>query len=252
MSRSSRPGDKLSQLAQKQRAEGATSTTRPLRVLRLGMIGYRDCWELQKRIAQAVGQGSEPDTLLLLQHPHTFTCGRRGGRQHILINDAQLAAMSVEVVDADRGGDVTYHGPGQLVAYPLISLTRVHQQIDYPRYVRQLEETLISVLDDWNIGGQQLEGLSGVWLGGDPPSKVAAIGVKVDALGVTSHGIALNVTTDLSYFDMIVPCGIDDKGVTSLAQSLTCDILFADVEDSFVQHFAQKFGFSTEAHGEQP
>lgn len=218
--------------------------TRPLRVVDLGTIPYAECWELQKRLAQGVAEGLTPDTLLLLEHPHTYTCGRRGGRDHILIPDDELERQGITVLDVDRGGDVTYHGPGQLVAYPVVRLALDGEPVDYPGYVRRLERVLISTLADFAIAAYQLPGLSGAWTGPEQaPEKIAAIGVKVDGRGVSSHGIALNVTTDLSYFGQIVPCGITDKGVTSMERLQSEPPTMEAVKQAFTRHFTAQFGF---------
>lgn len=219
---------------------------RSLAVRDLGLIPYAECWELQRQVASDVAAGRSPETLLLLEHPHTYTCGRRGGRDHILIGEEELKRESITVLDVDRGGDVTYHGPGQLVAYPVINLRANGMSIDYPGYVRKLEDVLINVLADFAIHAHQLEGYSGAWVqSGGSIEKIAAIGVKVDAQGITSHGIALNVDTNLTYFGYIVPCGITDKGVTSMEQALTLAALprMGDVKAAFVRHFALIFGF---------
>ncbi|MDQ3930826.1 MAG: lipoyl(octanoyl) transferase, partial [Chloroflexota bacterium] len=145
-------------------AERAGPALRPLSMLDLGLIGYSECWELQRRIAASVAASNEPSTLLLLEHPHTYTCGRRGGRDHILISEDELACEGITVLDVDRGGDVTYHGPGQLVAYPIIDLNQTALGLDYPGYVRALERVLLGVLADFSIKAHQLEGYSGVWV----------------------------------------------------------------------------------------
>ena len=226
-------------------AERAGLALRPLSVLDLGLIGYSECWELQKRIAASVATSDAPATLLLLEHPHTYTCGRRGGRDHILISEDELARRSITVLDVDRGGDVTYHGPGQLVAYPLIDLNRTAIGLDYPGYVRALERVLLGVLANFAIKAHQLEGYSGAWVdAGGQWEKIAAIGVKVDGRGITSHGIALNVATDLRYFSYIVPCGITDKGVTSMSETAGASFDMEEVKAAFVSQFAQVFDFT--------
>ena len=225
--------------------ERAGHGLRPLRVVDLGTIAYKECWDLQARLTDEVAAGTSDETLLLLEHPHTYTCGRRGGRDHILIGEQELQERGITVLDVDRGGDVTYHGPGQLVAYPLINLLHNAAKVDYPRYVRNLEHTLIGVLADFSIDAHQLDGFSGVWVNrGAGEEKIAAIGVKVDGRGITSHGIALNVATDLTYFSHIVPCGITDKGVTSMAQLLPSCPEMSQVKAVFVRHFAEVFGFA--------
>jgi lipoate-protein ligase B len=231
-------------------AERAGPGLRPLSVLDLGLIGYSECWELQKRIAASVATGNAPSTLLLLEHPHTYTCGRRGGRDHILIGEDDLARRGITVLDVDRGGDVTYHGPGQLVAYPIIDLNRTTLGLDYPGYVRTLERVLLGALANFSIKAYQLEGYSGAWADrGGQWEKIAAIGVKVDGRGITSHGIALNVATDLRYFSYIVPCGITDKGVTSMNRVADVNFDIEEVKVAFVSQFAQVFGFAPSNRG---
>ncbi|HYO50604.1 MAG TPA: lipoyl(octanoyl) transferase LipB [Chloroflexia bacterium] len=226
-------------------AQRASLGLRPLSVLDLGLIAYSECWELQRRIAASVAAGDAPSTLLLLEHPHTYTCGRRGGRDHILISEDELAHQGITVLDVDRGGDVTYHGPGQLVAYPIIDLNQTALGLDYPGYVRTLERVLLGVLANFSIKAYQLEGYSGAWVeSGGQWEKIAAIGVKVDGRGVTSHGIALNVATDLRYFSYIVPCGITDKGVISMSKVAGASFDIEEVKAAFVSQFAQVFGFA--------
>lgn len=215
-----------------------------LRTIDLGHIPYQECWELQDRVADEVASGEYPDTLLLLEHPHTYTCGRRGGREHILIGDDDLRREGITVLDVNRGGDVTYHGPGQLVAYPIINLHRYGEKIDYPGYVRTLERVLIDTLGEFGIESHTLEGLSGAWIATERgEEKIAAIGVRVDGRGITSHGIALNVTPDLRFFSYIVPCGITDKGVISMEKLLISPPSIDSVKDAFARHFADVFGF---------
>jgi lipoyl(octanoyl) transferase len=224
--------------------------SRPLAVLDLGMIGYAECWDLQNRLAANLGRGDRLDTLLLLEHPHTFTCGRRGGRDHILVSEADLERAGVTVLDVDRGGDVTYHGPGQLVAYPIIDLRAYGPNIDYSGYVRRLEQVLIDSLADFGISAHQLKDLSGAWVSvNGAESKIAAVGVKVDGRGITTHGIALNVSTDLAYFARIVPCGISDKGVTSMDLVAAGPHDMSRVKASFTEHFARLFRFADRLSG---
>jgi lipoate-protein ligase B len=221
-----------------------TTGNRQLVTTDLGLIPYAECWELQERVAAWVGLGEAPETLLLLEHPHTYTCGRKGGRDHILIGDEELQREGITVLDVNRGGDVTYHGPGQLVAYPIINLHNYGEQIDYPGYVRTLERVLVATLADFGISAHTLEGFSGAWIATQAgEQKIAAIGVRVDGLGITSHGIALNVTADMRYFANIVPCGITDKGVISMAQLLPVAPSMDDVKVSFTRRFAEVFGF---------
>jgi lipoate-protein ligase B len=225
--------------------ETAGAGPRPLRVIDLGLISYAECWDLQNRLAEQVGDGFHPETLLLLEHPHTFTCGRRGGRNHILVGDEVLEQEGITVLDVDRGGDVTYHGPGQLVAYPIINLHAYGERIDYPGYVRMLEEALIRTLADFHISSHRIPGYSGVWVDRyGREEKIAAIGVRVNGRGITTHGIALNVTTDLHYFGYIIPCGISDRGVTSMARLLESAPGMPQVKQSFARHFGEVFGFA--------
>jgi len=171
---------------------------------------------------------------MCIRDRHTYTIGRSGSRDHVFLDEAELAAHGITCLDVDRGGDVTYHGPGQLVGYPILDLG---QQPDVGRYLRNLEGCLIDVLADFGISAGRLEGYTGVWLG---DRKIAAIGVKVSQ-GVTTHGFALNVSTDLSLFTHILACGIPDKGVTSMAVELGRAPAMSDVADAVVAHFTTRF-----------
>jgi lipoyl(octanoyl) transferase len=225
-------------------AVGKGTPLRDLDVVDLGLILYAECWDLQNRIAAEVAAGTRPETLLLLEHPHTYTCGRRGGRENILAGDDVLKREGIIVLDVDRGGDVTYHGPGQLVAYPIVNLLAAAPTIDYPGYVRTLETVLVGVLADFAIDAHALEGFSGAWVTTEAgPEKIAAIGVRVDGRGITTHGIALNVAPDLAYFGYIVPCGIADKGVTSIERVAGTAPAVAAAKAAFVRRFAEVFGF---------
>ena len=204
-------------------------------VRRLGLIPYREAWELQRRLAEQRRTGEIPDTLLLLQHPHTYTIGRSGSRDHVFLSDVQLAARGITCLEVDRGGDVTYHGPGQLVGYPIVDLGL---KPDVGAYLRGLEGCLIDVLAGFGISAARLPGFTGVWIEGE--RKIAAIGVKV-ASGITTHGFALNVSTDLSLFAHILPCGIRDKGVTSMARELGRAPDMAAVEDAVAARFPERF-----------
>jgi lipoate-protein ligase B len=210
--------------------------------LDLGLIPYEECWTLQKHLAAERAQGKIGDTLLLLEHPHTYTCGRSGGRDHILIGEADLQARAIEVLDVDRGGDVTYHGPGQLVAYPILQLASNGRTADYRAYLRSLEQVLIDTLATFSIASRRIPGYSGVWLGEEgAEEKIAAIGVKVDGRGVSTHGVALNVNTDLQYFSYIVPCGITERGVTSMQKLLGERVDMRRVEAAFTRSFCDVF-----------
>lgn len=192
---------------------------------------------MQRTLVEDRKAGRIGDLLLLVEHPHVLTLGVRGdgGRAHILAEAGVLAARGVEVFETGRGGDVTYHGPGQVVGYPIIDLRP--DRCDVHRYVRDLEEVLIRVAGDYGVAGTRVDGLTGVWVGRE---KLAAIGVRISRW-VTSHGFALNVATDLDYFNLIVPCGIADRGVTSLQRLLGRSIDVADVENRIVAHFAKVF-----------
>jgi len=231
-------------------------------VRRLGLVSYADGLELQRALVDERKAGRIPDTLLLLQHPHVLTIGvKKDGRQHILAAPEVLASRGVEVFETGRGGDVTYHGPGQLVGYPIIDLNPGRR--DVHKYVRDLEEVMIRVCADYGLAAGRVKGMSGAWLRstrdarspldvarGDPEpvegsgqvgdAKIGAIGVRISRW-VTSHGFAFNVTTDLDFFNLIVPCGIADKAVTSLATQLGRPVPMAEVEDAFIRHFSKVF-----------
>lgn len=201
---------------------------RTCRVRWAGLLPYQEAWDWQRQLAAARSAGSGPDTLLLLEHPPTITLGRAARREHILLPPAELERRGVALVESDRGGDVTYHAPGQLVGYPVLKLARYGGGLY--RYLRGLEDMLIQVLASYGIAGGRVEGLTGVWVAtrGTPQSddapqldaKIAAIGVRLSASGVTSHGFALNIAPDLQGFAQIIPCGIRGRSVTSLERLL--------------------------------
>jgi lipoyl(octanoyl) transferase len=210
---------------------------RTLAVRRLGRVAYKDAVLLQQQLVEERRAGTIGDTLLLVEHPHVLTLGVRGdgGRGHILATDEALASRGIEVHETGRGGDITYHGPGQIVGYPIIDLNPDRR--DVHRYVRDLETVLIRTAADYGITAERVEGLTGVWVDGE---KLAAIGVRI-ARWITSHGFALNVTTDLDYFTLIVPCGIADRGVTSLARLLGRPVDTAEVQIRIIDHFRNVF-----------
>jgi len=209
---------------------------RPLQVRRLGLVPYADGLELQRRLVEERKAGLIPDTLLLLQHPHVLTVGvKKDGRAHILATPDRLSSLGVEVFETGRGGDVTYHGPGQLVGYPIIDLNPDRR--DVHRYVRDLEEVMIRVCAGYGLEAGRSQGFSGAWIGDE---KIGAIGVRISRW-ITSHGFAFNVTTDIDFFNLIVPCGIADRGVTSLAAKLGQGPAIGEVEDRFIEHFAAVF-----------
>lgn len=209
---------------------------RSLTAYRLGRIAYAEAHALQERLVEARKTGAVGDTLLLLEHPNVITLGRAAKREHVLLSGDQLSAGGYALHETGRGGDVTFHGPGQLVAYPIVDLKPDRQ--DVRRYVRDLEETMIRVCADYGLGAQRVDGLNGAWIG---ERKVGAVGVRISQW-VTMHGFALNVNTDLRSFSAIVPCGIADRGVTSLRGELGRDLTLAEVEERVVRHFAALFG----------
>jgi len=214
---------------------------RSLQVRRLGLVPYTDGLELQRRLVDERKADRIPDTLLLLQHPHVLTIGvKKDGRSHILASPDRLASLGVDVFETGRGGDVTYHGPGQLVGYPILDLNPDRR--DVHRYVRDLEEVMIRVCADYGLEAGRVKGFSGAWIKSDSgDEKIGAIGVRISRW-VTSHGFAFNVTTDVDFFNLIVPCGIADKGVTSLASRLGREPEMAEVEDRFITRFESVFG----------
>ena len=210
---------------------------RTVDVRRLGRVEYEAAVDLQKQLVEARRTGAIGDTLLLLEHPPVITLGvkTRGERTHIVASESALAAAGVTVFETGRGGDITYHGPGQLVGYPIFDLNPDRR--DVHRYVRDLEEVLIRAATWFGIDARRVPGLTGVWAG-EPgrEEKLAAIGVRISRW-ITSHGFALNVGTNLDHFNLIVPCGIADRGVTSLSRVLGRDVTMAEAEDAVVRGF---------------
>lgn len=204
-------------------------------VVDLGFTSYGEAWDLQKRLFQDRCAGLIGDVLLLTEHEHVFTLGRNSSENHLLANADERRQLGAEVFHIDRGGDITYHGPGQLVGYPILDLNNYY--LDTHRYLRDLEEVIVRTLADYRIDGKREEGYTGVWVGGD---KIAAIGVKVSRW-VTMHGFALNVNTDVSYFDRIIPCGIFNKGVTSMERVLRRKVEVREVTEKLVNNFGQVF-----------
>jgi lipoyl(octanoyl) transferase len=218
-----------------------------LEVRRLGIVPYREALALQRTLVEERRSNRVPDTLLLLQHPPVITLGVRGdgGRSHIVASPDRLTELGVEVSETGRGGDVTYHGPGQIVGYPVVDLRP--DRCDVHRYVRDLEEVMIRTCADYGVNAARIAGLTGAWVGSE---KIGAIGVRISRW-ITSHGFAFNVSTDLDYFDLIVPCGISNLGVTSLGRLLNREVAKAAVEDALIQHFASVFQRSV-THAEAP
>jgi lipoyl(octanoyl) transferase len=232
-------------------------------VLDLGLIEYEEAWKLQDQYAAEIAQGKRPPTLLLLEHPHVYTFGRRGKKENLLWGESQLKEKGIAIHWVDRGGDVTYHGPGQLVGYPLIPLTPTHlpvgegriPQADYVGYVRKLEETLIVALARLGLAAGQRPGLTGVWIQADvhsrcprckpedrqKPAKIAAIGVKVDARGVSRHGFALNVNPDMDYWEGIIACGLQGEPIVSIADLLESPPSMERVKQEVAIAFSEVF-----------
>jgi lipoyl(octanoyl) transferase len=207
----------------------------PLVVRRLGRVGYADGLELQSRLVVERQQQAIPDTLLLLEHAPVVTLGRNARRENLLLPEDELRQRGIEVFETGRGGDVTYHGPGQVVGYPIIELGAGRR--DVHRYVRDLEEVMIRTCADYGVTAGRVAGLTGTWVGA---TKIGAIGVRISRW-VTSHGFAFNVTTDLSPFGLIVPCGIRERGVTSLVRLLGRPVDLEDATDRLAFHFAAVF-----------
>lgn len=209
---------------------------RPLRVLEAGVVPYREGLALQERLVASRRAGEIPDTLVLLQHPHVITLGSSSDPAHVLADEGERGRLGIELFEAGRGGDVTYHGPGQLVVYPILDLKPDRK--DLHAYLRDLEEVLIRVAAVFGIDAGREDGATGVWAEG---GKLAAIGVRVSSGWITSHGVALNVNADLGYFDTIVPCGITGRPVTSLERELGWAPDLATVSRALVEHFAVVF-----------
>jgi len=245
-------------------------------VLDLGLMEYERAWKLQDKYAREIAEGRRPPTLLLLEHPHVYTFGRRGKQENLLWGESQLKEKGIAIHWVDRGGDVTYHGPGQLVGYPLLPLGGVRNpptsemqsqenlqsaripDADYVGYVRKLEKTLITALARLGLVAGQRPGLTGVWIQADvhsrcprckpedrkKPAKIAAIGVKVDARGVSRHGFALNVNPDMEYWDGIIACGLENEPIVSLADLFPDPPSMECVKQEVINAFRE--GFSIE------
>ena len=210
---------------------------RELEIRRLGLVPYAEALAMQRALVEERRAERVPDLLLLLQHPPVITLGVKGdgGRSNIVATGEQLAALGIEVSETGRGGDVTYHGPGQVVAYPILDLKP--DRCDVHRYVRDLEEVMIRTCADYGSTAGRIKGLTGTWIGAE---KIGAVGVRISRW-ITSHGFAFNVSTDLDPFKLIVPCGISDRGVTSLERAARSNIAFAEVEDALARHFCEVF-----------
>ena len=231
-------------------------------VFDLGLIEYERAWKLQGEYASEIAAGARPPTLLLLEHPHVYTFGRKGHAENLLWGEQKLREKGIAIHWVDRGGDVTYHGPGQLVGYPLIPLGKIDKEnklpeADYVGYIRKLEKTLIAALARLGIAAGQRSGLTGAWIQADvysrcprcrpedrtKPAKIAAIGVKVDVNGISRHGFALNVNPDMEYFDGIIACGLAGEPVVSLADLLTDPPSMEKVKQEITAAFGEIFGY---------
>jgi lipoyl(octanoyl) transferase len=231
--------------------------TRALTAYRLGRIAYADAHALQERLVEARKQDQIGDTLLLLEHPKVITLGRAAKRVNVLLSESALAARGYELFETGRGGDVTYHGPGQLVGYPIVALEGARR--DAHRYLRELEDALIAAVADYGVAASRVAGLTGVWVG---DAKLAAIGVRIGTGWITSHGFALNVGRDVSGFGLIVPCGIRDRSVTSLTRCAGRELTPAGVAGAVATRVASRLGYvavwddaavsSPAVHGRKP
>jgi lipoate-protein ligase B len=253
---------------------GWKRTNMTVQVLDLGLIEYEVAWQLQNQYAEEIAQGKRPPTLMLLEHPHVYTFGRRGKQENLLWGESKLKEKGIAIHWVDRGGDVTYHGPGQLVGYPLLplglqslqtlptqSLETLESmripQADYVGYVRKLEKTLIVALARLGLAAAQRPGLTGVWIQADvhsrcprckpedrqKPAKIAAIGVKVDARGISRHGFALNVNPEMEYWDGIIACGLQDEPLVSLADLFPESPSMERVKHEVISAFGEVFGY---------
>jgi lipoyl(octanoyl) transferase len=220
-------------------------------VQRLGQVPYPLAWDYQNELAAEIAKGQRQDTLLLLEHPHTYTLGRGGQSENLLWPDEVLKEKGVDVLWVDRGGDITYHGPGQIVGYPILRLAPIGwdadhlPQADYVGYIRKLEDVLIATLAQFHITGQKVIGKSGVWVRPHPDDKlmkIASIGVKVDVRGVSRHGFALNIDPDMDFWQGIIPCGLRQVEMTSMAQLIPGFDHKEAVFSAVARHFGQVFG----------
>src|ERR1700688_3539586 len=216
-------------------------------IVDMGLIAYAEAWGLQKRLVAGRKAGAMEDVLLLCEHPHVITLGRNGKREHLLASEQVLRQKGVEFHSSDRGGDITYHGPGQLVGYPILNLGAIRKDVVW--YVRMLEETMIRATAEFGISAERVAGKSGIWVQNTSGSNVPAVTEeKLGAIGVhlsrwvTSHGFAYNLSTDLRYFDLIVPCGITGRKATSLEKILGRAVTRQEVVQPMIRNFGEVFG----------
>src|SRR5437899_781068 len=206
----------------------------------LGLMGYAEAWALQKRLVAARKANAIEDVLLLCEHPHVITQGRNGKREHLLVSERVLRQKGVEYHETSRGGDITYHGPGQIVGYPILNLGAIRRDVVW--YVRTLEEAMIRATAEFGITAERVAGKTGIWVrAGNTEEKLAAIGVHISRW-VTSHGFAYNVSTDLRNFDLIVPCGIADRKATSLEKLLARNVEQTEVAPRIAKHLGESLG----------
>jgi lipoate-protein ligase B len=233
-----------------------------LKAYHLGIVEYQQSWEMQNRLAEEVAAGHHPPALLLLEHPHVYTFGRQGKEDNLLWDQTELEQRGITLHWTDRGGDVTYHGPGQLVGYPIIPLKNTGTEVSPLRgpvgYLRKLEKALIRTLFTYRIASGQIPGLTGVWVQPDVlsrcescppekrkiPAKIASIGVRVDAQGITRHGFALNVATQMKYWQGIVACGLDNQNKVSMEMLLGDALDVVEVANTATERLADEFGMS--------
>lgn len=209
-------------------------------VIETGSIDYLSACRIQKDAVAQVMKNPSEQRLFLVEHPHCYTIGRTGNAANILVDAERLKRIGIDIFETDRGGDITYHGPGQLVAYPIVNLENYRKDVKW--YLEQLEETIIHTLKTFGIAAEILPGFTGVWTG---KKKICAMGVHVERW-VTSHGLALNVNTNLDYFSMIIPCGIVDAGVTSMARELRRSVNLEEVKAAFIKSFEEVFNCSAQ------
>jgi lipoyl(octanoyl) transferase len=219
---------------------------RSIALRRLGRVGYREALDLQERLVRERRSGRAPDTLMLLEHPHVVTLGSGASEAHVLAGPEERARLGIELFETGRGGDVTYHGPGQLVGYPVLDLKP--DRTDLHRYLRDLEEVLILAAGHLGVAARRVEGLTGVWT---DRGKLGAIGIRVSSGWITSHGFALNVHTDLSYFETIVPCGIAEGDVTSLEVELGRAVPMEEAIEAVSRAFCTVFDARIMSSGQQ-
>lgn len=210
---------------------------RTLLILKLGTEPYKKIWDLQHQIHRMRVNSQINDVLILLQHNHVYTLGKVAKKNHLLLDEKLLIEQGIELFEIDRGGDITYHGPGQIVGYPIIKLNELYE--DVHRYLRELEEVIIRVLNEYNVRAYRIPEYTGVWVNDE---KISAIGIKISRW-VTMHGFAFNINTDLEFFDKIIPCGIFDKGITSLKKILGKNVDLDEVENFLIKHFVDVFKY---------